>query len=298
MDRGREHLVIPTIHRTPDGSSPAGAATGEVALDAHLQSLLTFLDEQRARQAPHFSTVKYDKVLTFMGTTSLAGTHAAVGVNPVVRLEAAGQRELRVHLAGALPRPPAPGECITVHVTNVDQYQGFQIKSRALASAEGMGELLEPRDGGTVVRGSQIYTVHHSPYTMKFFERIPHDEVLQTVGSIPCALVAVGETANLSPRFVFHHEARLGRVVLFHGDGLALKTYMNLKSNRQESRLALDLDTWSGYVLKGTVEEFQPHQHPEAYDKVCEGFAAGNWGKPSRVFRFVADSWQPIAPAR
>jgi hypothetical protein len=109
--------------------------------------------------------------------------------------------------------------------------------------------------------------------------------------------VAVGETANLSPRFVFHHEAKLGRPVLFHGDGLALKTYMNLKSNRQESRLALDLDTWAGFVLRGTVEEFQPHQYPEAYEKVCQGFAAGNWGKPSRVFRFVADSWQPIAPA-
>jgi hypothetical protein len=46
------------------------------------------------------------------------------------------------------------------------------------------------------------------------------------------------------------------------------------------------------------VEEFQAHQHPEAYEKVCEGFAAGNWGKPSRVFRFSAESWQPIAPAR
>jgi hypothetical protein len=267
-------------------------------VDAQLQSLVSFLDEQRARQAAHFPTVKYDKVLTFMGTTSLAGTHAAVGVNRVVRLEAAGHQELRVHLGGSLPRLPTRGECVAVHITNVDQFQGFQIKSRALAAPENMGDLLEPREGGTLVRGSQIYTVHHSPYTMKFFERIPHEEVLQTVGSIPFALVAVGETANLSPRFVFHHEVKLGRVVLFHGDGLALKTYMNLKSNRQESRLALDLDTRTGFVLQGTVEEFQPHQHPEAYDKICRGFAAGSWGKPSRVFRFVADAWQPIEPAR
>jgi hypothetical protein len=267
-------------------------------VDAQLQPLLTFFDEQRGRQAPHFPTVKYDKVLTFMGTTSLAGAHAAVGVNRVARLEAAGQRELRVHLAGDLPRPPAKGECVSVHISNVDQYQGFQIKTRPLADPEGMGELLEPSPGGTLVRGSQIYTVHHSPYTMKFFERIPHDEVLQTVGQVPFALVAVGEAANLSPRFVFHHEVRMGRLVLFHGDGLALKTYMNLKSNRQETRLALDLDTWEGFVLKGTVEEFQPHQHPEAYEKVCQGFAAGSWGKPSRVFRFVADGWQPISPSR
>jgi hypothetical protein len=266
-------------------------------VDARIQALLTFLDEQRERQASHFPTVKHPKVLSFMGTTSLAGTHAAVSVNRVARLEAAGQRELRVHLAGALPRLPTLGECVTVHLSNVDQYQGFQIKSRALAAPEGMGELLEEVPGGVVVRGSQIYTVHHSPYTMKFFERIPHDEVLQTVGGIPFGLVAVGETANLSPRFIFHHQERMGRPVFFHGDGLALKTYMNLKSNRQETRLVLDLDAWSGFSLRGTVEEFQAHQHPEAYDKVCQGFVAGNWGKPSRVFRFVADTWQPIAPA-
>jgi hypothetical protein len=72
---------------------------------------------------------------------------------------------------------------------------------------------------------------------------------------------------------------------------------MNLKSNRQETRLVLDLDGWNGFTLKGTVEEFQPHQHPEAYDRICQGFAAGNWGKPSRVFRMVADTWGPVAPA-
>jgi hypothetical protein len=267
-------------------------------VDAHLQALLRFLDEQRVRQAHRFPTVKSEKVLTFMGTTSLAGSYASASVHPVVRLEIAGQRELRVHLGGSLPRPPGPGECISVHITYVDKYQGFQIKTRALLSPESMGELLEIGAEGMLVRGSQVYTVHHSPYTMKFFERIPFDEVLQTVGTIPYALVAVGETANLSPRFAFHHEAKMGRVVLFHGDGLALKTYMNLRSNRQETRLALDLDTFTGFALKGTDEEFQPHQYPEAYERICQGFAAGSWGKPSRVFRFVADSWQPIAPSR
>lgn len=265
-------------------------------MDAHLRDLLTFLDDQRARQAPHFPTVKYEKVLSFMGTTSLAGSYAAVSVNRVRKLEAAGQRELRIHLGGSLPRPPQAGECVTVHITHVDKYQGFQVKTRPLLGDAGLSELLETGPDGLVVRGAQIYTVHHSPYTMKFFERIPFDEVLQTVGSIPCALVAVGETANLSPRFVFHQEVKLGRVALFHGDGLALKTYMNLRSNRQETRLAIDLDTWNGFALKGTDEEFQPHQHPEAYERICQGFAAGNWGKPSRVFRFLADSWQPIGP--
>jgi hypothetical protein len=45
------------------------------------------------------------------------------------------------------------------------------------------------------------------------------------------------------------------------------------------------------------VEEFQPHQHPVAYERICQGFAAGNWGKPSRVFRFVADKLERITPA-
>ena len=60
---------------------------------------------------------------------------------------------------------------------------------------------------------------------------------------------------------------------------------MNLKSNRQETRVVVDLDTFQGFALQGTVEEFAPHQHPEAYDRICRGYTAGGWGKPSRVFR-------------
>jgi hypothetical protein len=265
-------------------------------LDSRLSELLAFLDEQKARQASHFRTVTFDKVLSFMSTTSVAGTYAGVGVRRLVRLEAAGEQELLVHLAGGLPRPPAPGECVTVHLTRVEQYRGFQVKTRPLPDAAAVAAALSEEGGVLRVRGSQIYTVHHSPYTMKFFERIPYEEVLETVGQVGHALVAVGETANLSPRFIFHHEEKMGRPVLFHGDGLALKTYMNLKLNRQETRLVLDLDTWRGFALKGTVEEFQPHQRPEVYEKICAGFAAGNWGKPSRVFRFVADTWAPIGP--
>jgi hypothetical protein len=265
-------------------------------VDEQLQSLLTFLDGQRERHAAHFPTVVSPKVLSFMGTTSLAGTHAAVGANRVLGLQGVSERELHVKLAGGLPRPPGPGESITVMLVDPDRFQGFQVKTRPVGLDGLSGDLVIPGPDGITIRGSQIYTVHHSPYTMKFFERIPHDEVLATVGKVPHALVAVGETANLSPRFIFHHEAKMGRPALFHGDGLALKTYMNLKSNRQEVRLVVDLDTFAGYALKGTVEEFQPHQYPEIYERICQGFASGNWGKPSRVFRHLADGWQPLAP--
>jgi hypothetical protein len=267
-------------------------------VEAEPSDILTFLDEQKARQASHFPAVKYEKVLSFMGTNSLSGTHAAVAVCPLLGLAPVnGGKELHVRLRGPLPRAVGRRECVTVHVTNLEQYQGYQVKTRALGEEEPLGSIVEEQaEGSLLVKGAHTFTVHHSPYTMKFFEQIPFDEVQQTVGGLRFALVGIGEQANISPRFIFHSEARLGRVFLYHGDGLALKTYANLKSNRQETRIILDLDDFSGWVLRGTVEEFQPQQHPEAYERVCEGFAAGNWGKPSRTFRFVADAWTRIAP--
>jgi hypothetical protein len=267
-------------------------------VSSELQSFLAFLEEQKAKQAAYFPTVKFDKVLTFMGTTSLAGSFNAVSVNRVRSLEpGATGRELRISLAGPLARRPSPGECITVHLTRFEQYQGYQVKTRSLSPSSPEADLIEDGPEGPLVKGAQIFTVHHSPYTLKYYEDVPLEELRATVGSVRCALVGVGENANISPRFVFHYEVRGGRVVLYHGDGLALKTYMNLKSNRQETRIVLDLDSYRGFTLRGTVEEFAPHQHPEAYDRICRGFAAGSWGKPSRVFRFTADEAARISPA-
>ena len=267
-------------------------------MDIDVQSVLAFLEEQKRKQVKHFPTVQSEKVLTYMGTTSLAGSSCAVSVNPIDHMVSVdGSKELHVHLRGALARRPQPGECVTVHLTNPDAYQGFQVKSRTLGAKNPEDALLTPREGGVTVKGSHIFTVHHSPYTMKFFEQIPFEEVQQIVGKVPCALVAVGETANVSPRFVYHWEEKDGKLALYHGDGLALKTYMNLKSNRHETRLVLDLDDYTGLAIEGTIEEFQPHQHPEAYDKICRGFAAGSWGRPSRTFRLVADRVRRIDPS-
>ncbi|HEY6105141.1 MAG TPA: hypothetical protein VIV59_04115 [Anaeromyxobacteraceae bacterium] len=257
-----------------------------------LQSVLQFLEEQKAKQAAHFHAVKQEKILSFMGTTGQPGQHAAVAAVPLGAIEPGPTpSELRVMLRGTLPRQLTRGECITVHVTRVEQYQGYQVKTGPLAATGSEEELYEQKAGELWVKGQQIFTVHHSPYTMKFFEQIPFDEVKQTVGAVKVALVGVGENANISPRFIFHYESKMDRLVLYHGDGLALKTYMNLKANRQETRLVLDLDTYEGYAFRGTVEEFAPHQNPLAYDKICGGFNSGNWGKPSRVFRLVADQW-------
>lgn len=267
-------------------------------MSSALQSFLRFFEEQKVKQAPHFPTVKAAKVLAFMGTTSLYGSRAAVSVNPVRRIEPGPTpRELRIGLGGPLPRPPNRGECVTAHITRLEQYQGYQLKTRALGPGVTEADLYETSGGVTVVKGAQIYTVHHSPYTLKFFESVPYEELRTIVGDVKYALVAVGETANISPRFVFHHEVEGDQLSLYHGDGLALKTYMNLKANKLETRLVLDLDDFSGFVLRGAVEEFQPHQHPEAYERICAGFSAGSWGMPSRVFRFIPDRIEPIAPS-
>jgi hypothetical protein len=261
------------------------------------RSFLAFLEKQKAKHAEHFPTLKVEMALAFMGTTSRAGTFATCSVHALRRIERGrAPGELRITLSAPLPRPPAPGECVTVHLTRVERYQGFQVKTRPLSPSAAAAELVEPSRDGLVVKGAHIYTVHHSPYTLQFFESVPFEEVEETLSGLRHALVAVGETANLSPRFVFHHEVKNGKVLLFHGDGLALKTYMNVRQNRNETRLVLDLDDFTGYALRGTVEEFAPHQHPEAYERICQGFQAGSWGKPSRVFRFVPETFEEIRP--
>jgi hypothetical protein len=232
-----------------------------------------------------------------MATTGQAGSFGAIAVNRVLGLEAGPTaRELRVSLAGPIGRQPGAGECLTVHLTRPEHYQGFQVKTRPLTDKAAPADLVERQGERLTVKGASVYTVHHSPYTLKFFESVPVSEVVEVVGPVRCALVCVGATANVSPRFVFHHELRDGRLQLFHGDGLALKTYMNLRSNPRETRLVIDLETYQGYGLRGPVEEFAPHQHPEAFEKICRGFTAGGWGKPSRVFRLAVEEIVPLAP--
>jgi hypothetical protein len=262
------------------------------------KSFLAFLEEQKAKQAPHFPGLDAGQTLVFMGTTSLPGSFATCSVHRLRSVERGlAPHALRISLGGALPRPPRRGECLSVHMTRVERYQGYQVKTRTLAPGTSEADLFVADGDGLHVNGAQIYTVHHSPYTLKFFESVPFEEVAELVTGLPCALVAIGEAANLSPRFVFHHEVRDGKVLLFHGDGLALKTYMNVRVNRNETRLALDLDDFTGYALRGPVEEFAPHQHPEAYERICHGFTAGSWGKPSRVFRFTPETFERIRPS-
>jgi hypothetical protein len=264
-------------------------------VSSDLDRFLEFLALQRPLQAPRFPWMPAEKILSFMATTSRPASLAQVSIHRVDGV-AIGPTppELRVRLLGPAPLRPRGGECLAVHLTRLDPPAGYQLKTRPL---DGDDHALWDDDGEVVtVKGHQLFTVHHSPYTLRFFERVPFEEVRDLAASVRFALCAVGETANLSPRFVFHHEVQDGKVALFHGDGLALKTWSNLRHNLQERRLVLDLDSYRGWALRGTVEELAEGSHPAGRQKVLEGFAAGGWSPPSRCFRFVADALEEIGP--
>jgi len=265
-------------------------------VSSQVEPFIQFFETQRGLHGPIFPEVQAGKVLTFMGTSSRSGCHPTVSLHRVLGVDGTDHPgELRVRLGGRLPRGPKPGECLSVHLTRLGQYRGFQVKTLPLAAGGAEADLLTEEGAELTVKGSRTYTVHHSPYTLRFFEEIPVEEVRELAAGLPFALVAVAETANLSPRFVFHHEVRDGQVLLFHGDGLALKTAMNLRTNAQETRVVLDLAQLGGWQLRGTVEQVREREHPVAWEKVHAGFASGGWGRPSRVYRFVAEALEPIA---
>ena len=91
---------------------------------------------------------------------------------------------------------------------------------------------------------------------MTAFERVPVSDVLDSVSGVPYALLGVGPQVNLSPRFDWHAEKRDGRLVTFHGEGLPLKTWLNLKTNRLVTRALIDpasFDRLPGHRTGGGV---------------------------------------------
>lgn len=260
-------------------------------MDQLVAEVRAFIEVQLEVQQRFFGARAADKVLALVASTSSAGSLASVSAHRLVSLgRGATAGALQVELSGRIPRAPAPGEVASVCLFN--QYVGYQVKTRG----GGTGPAVELAGGATRVRGSHVYTLHHSPFMMTAFERVPLDEVLGAVGRAPFALAAVGAQVNLSPRFNWHTEVRDGRLVLFHGDGLPLKTYLNLKTNPRVVRVLLDPRTFEGYVLEGSVEEYWEAEDPAAYQATCRGFAAGGWGKPARTFRFTAEEIRPLSP--
>lgn len=259
-------------------------------MNPRTSDVLAFFQVQRERQQRYFGAKEPDKFLAHMGSTSAPGVHLEVTAHRVRSVERGeAPNELAVRLEGTLPRVPRANEIATVCLFS--QYVGYQVKTRAAGAAP-----VVTGPEGTRVRGGQVFTLHHSPFMMTAFEKVPVEEVLANVGGARFALVGIGADANLSPRFCFHHEERGGKIHMFHGDGLPLKTYLNLKSNPSMTRVVIDPETFEGFLAAGTVAEFRAEEAPEAHERICRGFAAGGWGKPARTFRFVAEGWTPIAP--
>jgi hypothetical protein len=260
-------------------------------MSALVGEVVAFIRDQVPKQQAYFGSKKADKVLAYVASTSVAAGQASVSAHRLVSLQhGTAGNELRVELSGRLPRSPLAGDLASVCLFN--QFVGYQVKTRLGAP----GGQVETLDAVIRVRGSHVYTLHHSPFMMTAFERVPVDEVLGAVGSAPFALVGVGPQVNLSPRFNWHTAVREGRLVLFHGDGLPLKTYLNLKTNPRVTRVLIDPTTFGGWLLEGAVEEYQPKDDPVAHEATCAGFAAGGWGKPARTFRFTADLIRPLPP--
>jgi hypothetical protein len=254
--------------------------------------ILDFAAAQREKQQRWFNAPIADRFLAYVGSTSSSGTYARVAAHRLLGIErGATETELVVRLGGALPSAPAPGEIASVCV--FDQYVGYQVKTRPGAAA---GNAVVRNGAETTVRGAQVFTLHHGPYQLTAFEKVPLDEVLRSVGGARFALVGVGPAVNLSPRFCWHHEERDGRIVLFHGDGLPMKTFLNVKANPKVTRVLLDPETFEGYVGHGEIREVKPSDHPVGFEKICAGFANGGWGKPARVFQFVGERWERLAP--
>ena len=255
-------------------------------------SVMEYCDELVPRQVPW---APLPSLLTFLATTGRKGTHPDAALARIVHLEPGeSPTDVNVHLRGPLPRPIAVGESITLSVNRYEKFRGFQLKTapteRPLPEEPAQGELL--------LRTRQTYTTHHGPYEFNFYERVPFAEVNETVGAVHHGLVAIGPLVNVSPRFVWHRELRDGRLASFHGDGVTMKTYCNLRVNPSSVRVVFDFEALEGYALYGETEEVKPGTELAAWRNISAGFAALGFGKPNKLFRHLSHRIVPIALAR
>ncbi len=235
----------------------------------------------------------------------LGGTFASPDLEGEVRARLAAGLADRVRLLGRIPPPELPrylaaADVVWVPSVPSKQYSHPTIPTKLLEGmAVGLAALVSnlPGRGELVLHARQTYTVHHGPYDLNFFERVPFEDVARTVGAATHGLLAIGPQANITPRFVWHRQLRNGRLASFHGDGLTMKTLRNLQVNRTSVRVIFDLAKLEGYALYGQTEEVGQEEEPEAWRAISAGFAAIGFGRPSKVFRHLSDRILPLALA-
>ena len=246
-----------------------------------------FLDSLRPRQVPW---VPQPAILGFLATSNTHGSHPSAAVVMVDELSpGSAPNDVEIRLRGQLPRALLAGETITVSINRYERYCGYQIKTRVLSQFEAAQECYERRRDRLLLHGRRTYTTHHSPYELQFCERVPFDEVLGTVGAVDHAVLALGVEANISPRLLFHHELRRGILHTYHGDGLAMKTFLNLCENPCAVMLIFDFEVLQGYSLLGRCEEVSRNENARATEAIDRGFKALGFGRPNRIFRHSCD---------
>lgn len=260
--------------------------------------IIGFLGGLRAHHQSILPQFGADKVMSFMATSASPGTPPAVSVHRARSVARDPDRgEPVVALDGALVREPARGELVAVSVTDAAAFRGFQLKTHSLVDPAFASRLHGTGShGGALVRTPNVFTIHHGPHAANFFEDVPLDEVSATAAVAKLALVAVGESANLSPRWILHHEQRGGAVELFQGDALWSKTYLNVRRNPRENRVVIDLETGRGFVLEGEISEFTAADHPVAAAKVQASFKGAGLKPPTRLYRLRVDAARRLAP--
>ncbi|HSM91839.1 MAG TPA: hypothetical protein VLT47_03070 [Anaeromyxobacteraceae bacterium] len=264
-------------------------------MTTHLTSALDLLAEQRRRQATILPQFGDDKVVGFMATSAAPGSVPAVGIRRISSVTPGPSgAEAIVALQGPLPRAPERGECITVAATAVSDFRGFQMKTHVLVDPAFASRLHGAGPDGARVHAAQVFTIQQGPKSADFFEKVPVDELTATVARAGYALVAVGEQANLSPRWILHHEVRDGALELYSGDAFWSKTWLNVRRNPREVRLVLDPDTGRGFAMEGASTEFTAQDHPAAAGKVQAMFERIGVRKIARMTRLRVERIAPI----
>ncbi|MGB8931624.1 MAG: hypothetical protein WCC48_10300 [Anaeromyxobacteraceae bacterium] len=263
----------------------------------HLDEALALLAAQKTSQSAILPQFGADKILSFMATTFAPGALPAVAIRRIASIiPGSNGAQVELELQGALPRPPDRGECIAVAATAVRDFRGFQMKSHILVDPAFAARLHGAGTAGALVHAAHTFTIQQGPKSADFFEKVPLDELTATVKQAGYALVAVGEQANISPRWILHHELRDGALELYSGDAFWSKTWLNVRRNPREIRLVLDPETGVGFAMEGGSSEVTVETHPIAAGKIQGMFARLGVKNLPRMARLRVERITPVGP--
>ncbi len=261
-----------------------------------LDPALALLATQRKSQSALLPQFGPDKIVSFMATSAAPGVPPAVAIRGIASVSTgASGPELEVALRGKLPRAPERGECIAVAATAIEDFRGFQMKTHALVDPAFSSRLHGEAAGGARIHAAQVFTIQQGPKSADFFEKVPLEDLTASVARAGYAIVAVGEQANVSPRWILHHEVRDGALELFSGDAFWSKTWLNVRRNPREVRLVLDPETGTGFAMEGVSTEFAAEEHPVGAARIQEMFARIGVRKIARMTRLRVERLWPIA---